>query len=322
MSKRFIQLSNDSELVFHMLEKLPNAFLLLSLISLRARRIPGHPDGLEVGDAQIGDWKACGLTRQEYRTALNHLVRMNLVSIKKQILSRQNPTTSSTTRGTIVTLISSDVYDVNINGVNHIINHRPTTDQPLTIKNKKEKEENNTTSASAAALAFFLYQQIKRFKNDYPQPKLDAWAKVIDSMLKSGRLESNIRAVIEWLPTNDFWRKNILSTNSLKKQFDRLEMQMQSDSKPKNGYATNFTQTVKSHFKNGHSYGGYECFLDDRGISFAAGSAQQIFLYGMGFEEKISAFLRARNIPIPGVRKVNDGIELSDQEIKTLLRSN
>ncbi len=151
MCKIFIQLNRESDTVFYLLEKLPKAFLLLTLISLRARRISGHPDGLEIGDAKIGDHESCGLTRQEYRTALDHLIGLKLVKIKETCMDRQKSTTTSTTKGTLVTLISSDVYDINSESSNHIINHRATTEQPGTIKNKKEEEE----KAKASERLFF-----------------------------------------------------------------------------------------------------------------------------------------------------------------------
>ena len=41
-----------------------------------------------------------------------------------------------------------------------------------------------------------------------------------------------IEKVILWCQGDDFWQNNILSTGKLRKQFDRLEMQMR---KPKKG---------------------------------------------------------------------------------------
>ncbi len=59
MSENFIQLSRN-EKTFSILQDHPNAFLLLSLIALRARRTKGSPIGLEIGECYIGDFRSCG----------------------------------------------------------------------------------------------------------------------------------------------------------------------------------------------------------------------------------------------------------------------
>ncbi|HEY3756232.1 MAG TPA: hypothetical protein VGL42_08790 [Opitutaceae bacterium] len=62
-----------------------NAMALLTLIAIRARFTNG-PDpinGLEFGEAQIGDFEECGLSRKEYRCALKRLVhRWKLISAR------------------------------------------------------------------------------------------------------------------------------------------------------------------------------------------------------------------------------------------------
>lgn len=131
------------------------AFILLCVIASRARRISGHIDRLEIGEAKIGDWNSLGMTRQQYRTALNILCDLNFVKIQETNRTRKKSTTASTTEGTLVKLINSDIWDINIEDSNHCINHRATTDQPLTNheqerirKNKKEKEEDTYCSDS------------------------------------------------------------------------------------------------------------------------------------------------------------------------------
>ena len=48
------------------------AFILLTFIALRARYSKSQStiNGLSTGECLIGDFESCGLTRQEYRTAL------------------------------------------------------------------------------------------------------------------------------------------------------------------------------------------------------------------------------------------------------------
>ena len=129
VSKRFIKL-NPCEATLWLMANHPNAYLLLNLIAIRAERIPNHPSGLAVGEALIGDHEAIGSTRQEYRTALNALVRMKYLTISETCRTRKKTTTGITTRGTRVKLLNSDIWDINEEVINHQINHRPTTDQP------------------------------------------------------------------------------------------------------------------------------------------------------------------------------------------------
>ena len=54
----------------------PLAFALLTVIALRARwRATFSADNLQIGEARIGDYKNWGMTRREYRTCVDRLVK-------------------------------------------------------------------------------------------------------------------------------------------------------------------------------------------------------------------------------------------------------
>lgn len=129
-NQRFIKFIPGPEADFLM--QRPFCFALLALVAKRARRESGHPDGLEPGEAYIGDWKAIGASRQNYRTALEILVSRKHFKILETNRNRKKSTTGVTTAGTKVKLLSSSVWDINLNVDNHRSNHCPTTDQPLT----------------------------------------------------------------------------------------------------------------------------------------------------------------------------------------------
>ncbi len=85
-------------------------------------------------------------------------------------------------------------------------------------------------------LASLLLEEIRKNKTDFKQPNLQSWAKEIDLMIqRDGRKPERIRQVIEWCQHDSFWRGNILSTSKLRKQFDSLEMQMNSSKKKEPG---------------------------------------------------------------------------------------
>lgn len=167
MSSRFIKFIPSEESMYLVIKK-PNSFLLLTIIAERARRENGHPDGLTEGQCHLGDWKKCGLTRQEYRTALEVLEKRNHIKKVESNRTRKKSTTGSTTEGTLVELISLTVYDINKESSNHLINHCPTTAQPLpnhkeerrrSIKKEERKDKDRptppTSSKKESSSSFF-----------------------------------------------------------------------------------------------------------------------------------------------------------------------
>jgi hypothetical protein len=169
-AKGFIKLMRHDDVEQLIVQK-PKAFLLLTLIAWRARRSDERCKftGLDQGQAMIGDYKSCGLSRQEYRTALRWLEANQFVTIK------------ATSKGTIATVTSTDVYDINAEGANHqtTIKQPSTNHQLTTNKNvKNEKNENKESrSAPEEALESVPAQQSKALA---PQPspppkKKKAW---------------------------------------------------------------------------------------------------------------------------------------------------
>jgi phage replication O-like protein O len=78
-------------------------------------------------------------------------------------------------------------------------------------------------------LASFLLEEIKQNKPTFKQPDLQTWAREIDLMIRrDGRTPDRIQQVIEWSQNDNFWWKNILSASKLRKQFDRLEAEMET----------------------------------------------------------------------------------------------
>lgn len=114
----------------------PNAFTLLSLIALRARRTDIYnKHNLKVGEALIGDYATLGMKRGQYREATKRLTKHGFI------------TTKATNKGTIATLCDARVYDINISDSNHQSNHPATIQQPSNnhqaTTNKNEKNANN-----------------------------------------------------------------------------------------------------------------------------------------------------------------------------------
>jgi hypothetical protein len=136
MSKGFIK-QNRSENTIWLRTRYPWAFLLLSLIAERARRLEDISDGLQVGEAYVGDYKAIGGTRKQYRNALEKLQELGFIEIiftrhkkidrdstgpalvqnraiemvNEKAIGRAN---GKAINGTVVKLIDTSVYDPNL----------------------------------------------------------------------------------------------------------------------------------------------------------------------------------------------------------------
>ncbi len=81
----------------------PNAMHLLTVIAYRARWTDGESlDGLKFGQALVGDCKACGLSRKEYRCAMQRLARRGLASFESIVREGR--------RGTLATLLDGRVF--------------------------------------------------------------------------------------------------------------------------------------------------------------------------------------------------------------------
>jgi hypothetical protein len=110
------------------------AFQLLTQIALRAKRTNDfNVHGLQIGQALIGDYASCGLTRRKYRTAMAHLERYGLARFQ------------ATHKGTIATLLDIRIYDINEEQASQRSDQRPANKRPTeghqAATNKNEKKE-------------------------------------------------------------------------------------------------------------------------------------------------------------------------------------
>jgi hypothetical protein len=111
------------------------------------------------------------------------------------------------------------------------------------IKEKKNKKNNNISSSRQKRvydedspyyqLALRLYHAIQRNLPEFKEPNLQNWA---DDMRKlaeiDGKQPENIAKVIDWVQSDSFWWKNVMSASKLRKQYDRLVAEIRSRQKP------------------------------------------------------------------------------------------
>jgi len=128
----FVALHRSDE-VLALMERHPNAFLLLSQIGIRARWSDEvcQITGLKKGQAYIGDWQKAGLESQmKYRYAKKILKKAQFVTFK------------GTSSGTVATLTNKAPFSVSIESVTiKTTDEQRTSNERVTTKNKGTKKQ-------------------------------------------------------------------------------------------------------------------------------------------------------------------------------------
>jgi hypothetical protein len=112
------------------------------------------------------------------------------------------------------------------------------TNADLTKRNIKESAQTKAAtaapSADAEVLSSFFLKKIQEIRPTFKQPNAAKWAKAFDDILqKDKRPADEVRKAIEWATNDDFWCKNCLSPEKLRKHFDQICIQMNAVPKPK-----------------------------------------------------------------------------------------
>ena len=91
---------------------------------------------------------------------------------------------------------------------------------------KKEKKVFDHESREYKASLYLLIcirKNDEKFRIDRDEETLQGFAQDIDLILRSDkRSPEDLKKAIDFATTDDFWKKNILSAKSLRKQFSRL----------------------------------------------------------------------------------------------------
>jgi predicted phage replisome organizer len=123
----------------------------------------------------------------------------------------------------------------------------PSVDErPLEIRDRdrdrdreKDKERNKAFLSDSAEyrLSIYLWNYIKKNNGQAKEPNLQKWSKTFDLMIRiDKRTVEDIKKTIVFCQQNDFWYKNILSPDKLRKHYEILTVQMQ-EPKYSNGKA-------------------------------------------------------------------------------------
>lgn len=125
-----------------------------------------------------------------------------------------SPSSLSPTPPIIPTLISPSLKDKKISNTK------------VPPASQASRSANAPLSADASEVYTHFLAKIREKKPDFKEPNKEAWIKEFDRLLRiDGRQKERVKAVIDWIPKNDFWFRNILSPSKLREKFDRLELE-------------------------------------------------------------------------------------------------
>ncbi|MDA1477297.1 replication protein [Bacillus sp. CLL-7-23] len=133
------------------------------------------------------------------------------------------------------------------------------------VKNDKNVKNNNKRlvfDEKQMQLAELLWKHVQVNAPDMKKPNLDKWANTIRLMMeRDGRTGKDIQEMILWSTKHEFWYKNILSADKLRKQYARLAVQK--------------TEEERKEWRNGNQQSYGQSFRENTGK--ASGKVSPIF---------------------------------------------
>lgn len=200
MSDRFLKFIPSKEAMW-LLKNKGHAFRLLTIIAESARRYEGDPDGLKIGECFIGGYENYDMSERNYRTAKETLEKRRHMEIVETCRTRKKSTTGVTTVGTKVKLISSTVWDINLQGNDDRSDDCPTTDRrptddKLRMINKEKEDHPSIPSLAKPVIDDFSFSEkieiVPGIK--LSQADLDACVRLKGSLEKAQEAISAIQA--------------------------------------------------------------------------------------------------------------------------------
>jgi hypothetical protein len=267
----------------------PNAFLLLIVISMRARRSPDINSGLEGGDALIdrkGTSKAAGITEDQFRYALDQLVRLNLIEIvfNPKVSSPQKRPIKVPIKCMVVNLLNSDVCDINRKTF-------PITfpNESPSIPHKQERKEREESKKKKK-----LKEKVPFEKKEYRENVRLSEKQHADLLAAHGELFLNLML------------DELSSYKSIHgKEYDsdyhtmvghgwvlrKCKEVQSSTEKPK--ISGSIREQILKRFSHGKFYREAECFINEDGIAFHRGMThKQVKFKEFGFWDQFNNMLQ------------------------------
>ncbi len=111
----------------------------------------------------------------------------------------------------------------------------PNPEEEPKKKAKTRKLREYTEDSLEMSLAKYLLEKINEHSPEYPPPS--NWNRWADDMRiimeRKKKTPDQIKSLIDWIHSHDFWYKNILSAGKLKEKYDELLVQASDDYRKK-----------------------------------------------------------------------------------------
>lgn len=89
-------------------------------------------------------------------------------------------------------------------------------------------------------LARLLFDEMRKNNDEAKEPNLNNWADDIRKMIElDGRKEDQVRNMIHWSQSNEFWKGVILSSKKLRDKYDQMRVQANQSYKNKSDASNN-----------------------------------------------------------------------------------
>jgi hypothetical protein len=180
-----------------------------------------------IGYYERGRWKKPN--PKTVSDILDWLQKKDMISIERGKGNRQY---------TLIKLLNWEVYQMKDNESNSTeTESKHQTDINKNDKNdendkKKQRDKRLVFDDKQMMLAELLWKYVQINVPSMKQPNINSWANTIRLMMeRDDRQGKDIQEIILWSTQHDFWCENILSADKLRKQFDKLKVQMEQEHK-------------------------------------------------------------------------------------------
>lgn len=167
------------------------------------------------------------------------------------------------------------------------------------IEEKKNKSASPPASAEAESLSNFFLEKIKERNPGFKDPKISKWITEFDCIMRlDKRSPVDLKAMIEWIHTNSFWQSICLSPSSLRKNFDKIIMQMKSKiGIPQSKTNQEWARQVVEKFRDRN-----DMHVGPKGLSFSIGESHLLIEFSENaFKEQVLSRLQKMNLNVNGL---------------------
>ncbi|MBD7984441.1 replication protein [Sporosarcina sp. Sa2YVA2] len=147
----------------------------------------------------------------------------------------------TTNKYSVVTVINWHEYQ---DGEQQMNNKRTTNEQQMNTNNNSNNINNKNMSPKQVydetsdfyKLASLLHERMKANNENIRPANLQKWSDEIRIMIeRDNRNYEQVKYLIEWSQDDNFWHTNILSPSALRRNFDKMVLQVKSSKQPNKG---------------------------------------------------------------------------------------